>query len=364
MFSKKEKKYLMENFNLAKMIDQAGHGKLSGFNREMHREGEKELKASGLAPMGNCQIPYAVLAHRDLTVGTDSQGGYTVATELRAASFIEMLQNAIKVKTMGATWLDDLSGDVLIPSQATGATAAWEGENDENAESSPTFGQISLSPNRVGTYVEISKQLNVQSSLGVEQLIKQMLSSAIAEAIDLAALHGTGSGNQPTGLINTSGVGSVVGGTNGLAPAWTHIVDLESDVADSNGIINDWAVGYLTNTKVRGILKQVFRNETYGETPVWDVSERGKPKLNNYRAEVSNQISSTLTKGTSSGVCSALFFGDWSQLFIGMWGGLDLVIDPFTMATTNKTRITANAYADVAVGHAASFSVMLDALTS
>jgi len=359
MFTKQERKDHMRYFSLAKMIDQAGHGNLSGFNKEMNKEGQKQLKASGLTPMGNCHIPYDALAQRGLAVGTDTQGGYSVATDLRSASFIDLLQNSLKVKTLGATWMDNLSGEVKIPSQSTGADAVWEGENDANAESSPTFGQVLLSPNRVGTYVEISKQLNVQSSLSIEQLIKQMLSGAIAEAIDLAALHGTGSGNQPTGLENISGVGSVVGGTNGLAPGYSHIVELESTVATANGIINDGSTGYLVNSKVRGLLKLIKVNPTYGETPVW----KGN-KLNGYQAEVSNQVSSILTKGTSTGVCSGIFFGDWSQLLVGMWGGLDLVVDPYTLATTNKTRITANAYADVAVRHAASFAIMLDALTA
>ena len=363
MFSNKDKDFY-KNFTIAEAINRIEHNNVTGLYREMDKEGKKHFKSTGIHAEGNLTIPYKALVQRDLTVGTDDQGGYTVATNLYAMSFIEMLQNAIKVKLMGATWIDNLSGEVKIPSQATGATASWEGENDENAESSPTFGQISLSPNRVGTYVEVSKQLNVQSSLSIEYLIKQMISSAIAEAIDLAALHGTGSGNQPLGLAGISGVGSVVGGTNGLAPAWSHIVDLESAVAENNGIVNDKTCGYLTNSKVRGKLKEIFVNPTYGERPIWDVSNPREPQLNGYRAEVSNQVSSTLTKGSSSGVCSMIAFGDWSQLIVGMWGGLDLVVDPYTMATTNKTRITANAYADVAVRHPESFAVMLDVLTT
>jgi len=359
MFSKREKKYLLEKHSLSEMIDQAGHGNLSGFNKEMHQEGKKELKAAGLSPMGNCQIPYGVLAQRDLTVGTSTQGGNLVATNLQAASFIELMQNAMKVKTMGATWLDNLFGDIAIPKLATGASAAWEGENDAGSEQSQTFGQVALAPNRVGCYTEISKKLNVQSSISVDNLVKQDLANSIALAIDLAALHGTGSNDQPTGIAATNGIGSVAGGTNGATVTYAHMIELESAVAVSNAIVNDGTTGYLTSSKVRGKLKQVYRNPTYGEIPVWKSNE-----VNGYRAEVSNQVSDTLTKGSSSGIASAIFFGDWSQLLVGMFGGLDLVVDPFTLATTNKTRITANAYADVAVRHPESFSVMLDALTT
>jgi HK97 family phage major capsid protein len=215
---------------------------------------------------------------------------------------------------------------------------------------------VALTPNRIGTYTEVSKKLLVQSSLSVELLIRKLLADSIALGIDLAALHGTGSGDQPTGIAATSGIGSVAGGTNGLAPAWSHIVELETDVAVANGDVGK--MGYLTNAKVRGKLKQVFTNATYGEIPLWKDNQ-----VNGYRAEVSNQVSSTLTKGTSD-VCSALFFGNWADLLCAFWGGLDMVIDPYTLATTNLTRITANTYADVGVRHAASFSAMLDALTA
>lgn len=358
-FSPNDLRDIQKHFSWAECLKQAGNGSLTGRNREIVREGRNQMRASGFHCQGNLQIPYEILNQRDLTVGTDNQGGYTVATELWGASFIELLHNAMKVRTMGATFLDNLVGDVAIPSQATGATVAWEGENDANAETSPTFGQVSLTPNRVGCYTEISKKLLVQSVLSVDHLVKNDLATSIALGIDLAALHGSGSGNQPTGIASTSGIGSVAGGTNGLAPAWDHVVELETDVADSNGILNSGTIGYLTNNKVRGKLKQIFTNSTYGEIPVWN-----NDILNGYKAEVSNQVSSTLTKGTSNGVCSAIFFGDWSQLIVAMWGGLDMVVDPYSLATTNMTRITANIHADVGVRHAASFSVMLDALTA
>lgn len=345
-------------FSFVKAIREVCDGKLSGLEKEMHEEAVSQFRNNGVAVQGSLAVPYQVLAtQRDLTVGTDSQGGYTVATNLLSGSFIELLQNAMKVKAMGATVLDNLVGDIAIPGQATGATVAWEGENDANAETSPTFRQVSLTPNRIGAYTEISKQLVVQSSLSVENIVRSLLADSIALGIDLAALHGSGSGDQPVGIASTSGIGSVAGGTNGLAPAWSHIIELETDVASSNADVG--RMGYLTNAKVRGKLKQVFTNATYGEIPVWN-----NGMMNGYKAEVSNQVSSSLTKGSASGVCSALFFGNWADLLLAFWGGLDMVVDPYTLATTNLTRITANTYADVAVRHAASFSAMLDGLTA
>jgi len=356
-FSDQDKKD-MRQFSFLKALREAGENKLSGIEKEMHDEGVSELKKVGRAPEGQLTVPYQILAQRDINLQADDQGGYTVATNLLAGSFIELLQNKMKVKEMGATVLDNLVGDIAIPTQATGATAAWEGENDAGAESSPTFGQVALSPNRVGTYVDISNKLIVQSSLAVENLVRNLIADSIALAIDKAALHGTGSNDQPTGIAATSGIGSVAGGTNGLAPTYAHMIELETDVASSNADVG--RMGYLTNAKVRGKLKQVFSNATYGEIPVWGADGT----MNGYRAEVSNQVSSTLTKGSSTSVCSAIFFGNWADLILAFWGGMSFVVDPYTLSKTNITSIVANTYADVNVRHAASFSAMLDALTA
>lgn len=347
----------LAGYSFTKALREAGAGKLTGVEKEMHQEGIKQLKDSGVSAQGTLSVPYQVLAQRDLTVGTDSQGGYTVANNLLAGSFIDLLRNAMKVREMGATVLDNLVGDIAIPTQATGASAAWEGENDSGSEQSQTFGQLALAPNRVGCYSEVSKKLLVQSSLAVDNIVKNDLATAIALAIDLAALHGTGANDQPTGIAATSGIGSVAGGTNGLAPTYAHMISLETEVAQDNADVG--RMGYLTNAKVRGKLKNVFSNATYGEIPVWN-----NGMMNGYKAIVSNQVSSALTKGTSSGVCSAIFFGNWADLIVALWGGLDIVVDPYTLATTNLTRITVNTYADVGVRHAQSFAAMLDALTT
>ncbi len=345
----------LSGFSFCKAITEFP-SKLTGIEAEMHQEGLKEAKGLGKSPSG-LSIPFAVMTHRGLTVGTDNQGGYTVATDLKPGSFIELLQNKIVCKSMGATVLDGLTGDIAIPIQATGATAVWEGEIDAAAESSPTFGQLALAPKRVGTYSELSKQLLVQSSLGVENIIQNQLADSIAQAIDYAALHGTGSNNQPTGIAATSGIGSVVGGTDGAIPDRADIIALETAVAVANADVG--ALGYLTNSKLKAVLKQIYTNATYGEKPLW-----ADDRMNDYPAVVSNQVSSTLTKGSASEICSALFFGNWSDLVLAFFGGLDIVIDPYSLATTNKTRVTVNALVDVGVKHPASFAMMADCLLS
>ncbi|TXH48131.1 MAG: phage major capsid protein [Desulfurellales bacterium] len=297
-------------------------------------------------------------AQRDLLVGTNTAGGHTVATELLAQSFIDLLRNAMVVRAAGATILSGLVGNIAIPRQTGGATAYWVAENGAPTESQQAFDQVTMSPKTVGAFTDISRRLLMQSSLDVESFVRSDLATVLALAIDLASLHGTGSSNQPTGVAATSGIGSVAGGTNGLAPAWSHLVGLETEVAIDNADVNRLA--YITNAKVRGKLKQV---EKASNTGLFLWADGAQP-VNGYPAYISNQVSSALTKGSSSGVCSAIFFGNWADLIIGLWGGLDILVDPYTGSTAGTVRVVALQDVDIAVRHAESFAAMLDALTT
>jgi len=217
---------------------------------------------------------------------------------------------------------------------------------------------VALTPKTAGAYVDYSRRLLLQSSISVEAFVRLDIARTIALMIDLGAIAGTGASNQPRGILNTAGIGSVAGGTNGLAPTWDHLVDLESAVANANAPTG--ALGYLTNTKVRGKLKKTQMFSGTNGIPVWGTDGQ----LNGARAEVSNQVPSNLTKGTSNGVCSAIIYGNWSDLIIALWGGLDIMLDPYAGSTAGTKRVVALQDVDVSVRYAASFSSMQDALTT
>lgn len=299
----------------------------------------------------------AKLGQRDLVVGTATAGGNLVATELLAASFIDILVNQLSAMQMGATMLTDLQGNIAIPRATAGSTGYWVAENGAPTESQQAFDQVALTPKTAGAYVDYSRRLLLQSSIAVEAFVRMDIARTIALMIDLGAITGTGASNQPRGIVNTAGIGSVAGGTNGLAPTWDHIVDLESAVANANAPVN--SLGYLTNTKVRGKLKRTQKFSGTNGVEIWQGGE-----LNGSRAAVSNQVPSNLTKGSSNGICSAILFGNWSDLIIGMWGGLDLMVDPYSGSTAGTKRVVALQDVDVSVRYPVSFSAMLDALTT
>lgn len=296
-------------------------------------------------------------AKRDLVVGTPTAGGNLVATQLLASSFIDLLVNQAKVLGMGTTLLTDLVGNIAIPRATGGGAGYWVAESGAPLESQQSFDQVALTPKTVGAFVDYSRRLLLQSSIAVEAFIRMDIARTIALMIDLASITGAGASNQPRGILNTAGIGSVAGGANGAAPTWDHIVDLESAVANANAPAG--SLGYLTNTKVRGKLKKTQMFSGTNGNPVWQGGE-----LNGVRAEVSNQVPSNLSKGVSIGVCSAIVYGNWSDLLIAMWGGLDIMLDPYAGATAGTKRVVALQDVDVNVRYPVSFAAMQDALTT
>lgn len=351
----KEKSEISKNYSLMRAIKMAASGReLDGLEGEMAQEARIEAQRSGLSLSGNLQIPG--MLKRDLTAGTTTAGGHTIQTDV--GDLIPILEPRLKVRELGATYLGGLVGNLDLPRNDADAAATWEGENDANAETSPTFDKVSLSPKRLGAFTDISKQLMVQSSIDVENFVRQRLSFAVAKALDAAAINGSGSAPEPRGILNTSGIGDVAGGTNGATPDWADIVDLESALAVDNADLGDLA--YLTTPGIRGYLKKTIIDSGSGQF-IWPVNAM---EINGYPIDVSTQVPSTLTKGTASGICHAIIFGNWADLVIGQWAGYDVVVDPYSNSKNAIVTIVVNSWWDVAVRHAESFAAMKDALTS
>lgn len=302
-------------------------------------------------------VPNEVLK-RDLNVTTATAGGHTVATNLLAANFIDLLRNKMVVMKAGAQLLSGLVGNIAIPRQTGGASAFWVAESAAPTESQQAFDQVTMAPKTVGAFSDISRKLLLQSSMDIEAFVRNDLATILALEIDRVCLHGSGTAPEPRGVFNQSGIGDVAGGTNGLIPTWGNIVELETDVSVANADIG--TLSYVTNSKVRGKMKTV---EKASSTAMFIWGESAQP-LNGYAAHVSNQVRSDLTKGTASGICSAIFFGNWADLIIGQWGALDVMFDPYTGSTSGTVRVVVLQDVDVAVRHPESWSVMKDALTA
>lgn len=258
--------------------------------------------------------------------------------DFRGGDFIDVLRNASSVMQAGARMLGGLSGDVKIPKKTAAASAAWiASEGGASTESEMTVGQVSMSPKTLGAFTDITRQLLIQSSLDVEALVRDDLAQSIALAIDLAGLEGSGASGQPTGILNTSGVNTVTAFA-AANPTFSEVVTLETAVAEDNALLGNLA--YIMPAAMYGALKTT---EKATNTAQFVVEPGGT--INGYRAIVSNQ-----------GTAGNLYFGNFSDLLVGMFGGLDIVVDPYTNSTSGTIRVVALQSIDVAVRHAVSFA--------
>lgn len=333
---------------------------LQGVEAEMHQEAIREARESGINLEGNFHIPSLVMNHgrRDMsaTGGSNGDQGGTMIPTVHG-SFIDLLYARLVLRGLGAQFLSGLTGNLDLPRLVTGSTVANKAENAAADESSPTTGVIQLSPKRATTFIEVSQQLMIQSSPSVEAVVRNDLATALALIFEQRAISGTGDTNQPRGILATTGIGDVIGGTHGAAPDWADIVALETGVSTANADIGSLA--YLTNPKVRGKLKTT--SKVSGENGfIWDGNET---PLNGYRAGVTTQVPSNLTKGDSTGVASAIIFGNFQDLILAQWGGISIMANPYIKDIEGLVRLTVNAYHDNVVRRAASFSAMKDALT-
>lgn len=300
------------------------------------------------------------VSKRAFAAGAQNEGGAFVQTNVMADDYVDVLRNNVVLATLGARILGGVSGNIAIPRKLTAAQIATLAENAQAPNSRPTFMQIQMQPRRIGGQVFYSKQTAIQVNPDIEAMLQDDLLGGLAVQVDASALNGMGAAqNQALGLLNTPGIGSVVGGANGALINWGHIVDLETECAKNNAEPGNLA-GYITNPVVRGALKKTQKAENL---PFIWTDDKDCP-VNGYRAALTNNISSSRVKGTSTN-CSAIGFSSaWSDLVIAMFGGVDITVDSVTRAGTGEIVITANQYIDVAIRNPASFSFMLDGLTS
>ena len=340
-------------FSFAKFFRELTDGPLTGVEAEMAALAKEEGLRSGISLKG-IGIPSCVLSEQSRAFGGMSatggvggaDGGATIATTLQ---YQEALRKRLVLHSAGAQYISGLQGDISIV-DGTSISAAWAGENNKTGNSKKVFTERTLTPKRLSINVPISKQLINQSSFDVERMILDDILNAHAQALEEAAINGTGVG-QPTGILNTEKIGSVVIGENGGDATFKSMVALETEVSSRDADLG--SLCYITNSKVRGSLKSTLRDSSVSGY-IWDRNE-----VNGYKAYASNIVPSNITKGLSTGLSAALF-GNFSDLLICQWGGLDIIVDPFTLKAEGAIEVCMNAYHDVFVRRAESFAVIKD----
>jgi HK97 family phage major capsid protein len=228
-----------------------------------------------------------------------------------------------------------------------------------------------MTPKDLGTVADISRRLLIQANPAVDGLVRDDIAMAIKLGIDAAALIGTGASGQPLGVTGQAGVATVAGGTNGLALTWGNLTYLPQNVGAANRLGMGSGIGFITNMQA---FAHMLRTPKVASYPTFLAQyEETKPisqigpnagSVMGMPVHISQQVPSNLVKGTSGAICSAVYFGVWSDLLIGEWGMLDLLVDPYTFSNTGAIRIRAFVTVDVACRYGQSFAQIIDVLTT
>jgi HK97 family phage major capsid protein len=357
----KEKEAMKDQFSFKRAMSMAITGRRDGVEAEFSSIGSEEFQRSGVSVSAHSiKIPSEVFK-RDMsaTGGTSgSEGGVNVQTSV--GSIIDVLLPKTVLRGLGVQQLSGLVGNLDMPTASTVPSAGWNTENGSATEKSPTFSKITFSPKRLAAYIQVSNQLMLQSSNSIDAYVRNWLLNAMAQSLESAAIKGGGS-NEPVGIISNSSVNVTFAGgassnstnANGIAPVWADVINLMKAIENSNGTM----INYLTNPKVKAALQTIPRQSSGVEGNfIWPA---GANELNGYGAATTTLVPSNLSKGSSSSL-SALIAGDFSQMMVANWGGLELTVDPYSGATAGLTNVVLNAYMDVNLLQPTAFAVCKD----
>jgi len=307
-----------------------------------------------------------------MDTGTGSAGGFIVPNQF-ITDIIELLRAESVVIKAGATQMNDLIGSpVEIPRQTGASTAVWIGEGQKITASDLTLGQLNMTPNQLSVLVKLSNRLIMLSNPGAEALVRSDIAIQMALETDRAALRGSGAGNEPAGLINIAGIGDLDLGANGKIPDFTDMDKLSGVVEDANALRGNLA--FIWNPKAKRIIRQEriaqFSAQVNGSYVMLPMTDQMMADTLGWQFFSTTQIPTNLTKGSSAANLTEIFFGNWRELLIGTWGGLQIASsnvagdDTGGAFSSNQTWIRAIQETDIQVRHAASFAITNEAATS
>jgi HK97 family phage major capsid protein/HK97 family phage prohead protease len=320
---------------------------VSGFEVDLSQELERQMPANAKRN-GGIFVPLRLqqrAAIAESLWNTSTKGSSTVFTE--AGEFIDLLRNQAISVQLGARVMSGLSSPVSFPKQTGAASAYWMPENDGTnvTASNATLGSVSLAPKTLQATTAFSRQLMAQSSIDVEQFIRNDLAASHALAWDRAVLHGSGSNNEPTGIYAASNVNSIaMGGT----PTYGKLIDMVTEVLKDNALMGSLA--FATTPGMAGKLAQTVVQASTDSRMIW-TGPLNEGQVVGYRAVATNQVLATLGGGSEHGV----IFGNWTDVMIGTWGALEIVVDPYALKKQGMIEVTSFQLADIALRHPQSF---------
>ncbi len=353
----KEIENVKRSFSLSRAINGAMSGGLTGAEAEAYQEAQIEARASGIQLAGNVAIPSSMLRESralgdaGLLAAGSGEGSDFVPTEHQG--FIEALQPRLLVEELGATLINGVSGNLDMPRISAAGTAGWGAtEAAATPNSEMTTDTLSLSPKRVGAYTTYTKQLLVQGSPSVDRIIADDLGRAIRNAVDAAAFNGGGSSGVPQGIFGTSGVNNQAA-TNGTALTNATLLKMITDVASQDGLIGDEC--FVVSPAAYQKLTSLVQVSNVSALMVNDM-------INGYKVYMSSHLNQNVTKGSVTAGTSQLMFGNFKNLMVANWSGVDLLIDPYTLGGNSEVKVIANKWMDLGARQPKAFATISDGI--
>lgn len=300
-------------------------GNVTGALAEYQAEAEKRngRKAEGV---------YVPLSAFETRVSTTTTASEITPDDFRADQYIGPLRNSLLMRNMGIRTLTGLRGDVVIPKHGASLVAGWVNENEALTASDMSFDDVRLEPKHVGALTELSRQLIQQSSPDINGLVRDDLNAVMAQALDTALINGSGV-KDPLGLLNTVGIQT---GTLSAAPTWAELLEL-SDMLD---VLNVTGYRYLTNPSVMKLLRGTQKETGTGNYLATTGAVGDVP------ASITNQMPA-----------DTLLLGDFSQMLLGVWSEVDILVNPYAETAYSKGNVLVRAMmtAGAAVRHPEAF---------
>lgn len=307
---------MKEKFSLLKAInDVANNRQLDERAQEVVTAGISEMRKAGQSYSGQIVLPIEERADIQATVATAGQEN--VAED--KLGILEPLRASLVLAQAGASYMTGLVGNVSIPVYS-GSNVGWEGEVDAASNGGGTFSEVSLEPKRLTAYIDVSKQFLIQDSNSAEEMLKRDIVTAIANKLEATILGSeAGDAKKPAGMLN-----GVVADSGAIT--YKDIVEMEADLEAKN---------------VRGDIKFIVSPSAKADLKTTDKgTDTGK-----YLME-GNEVNGYPVISTSAVAGKGVIFGNFADLAIGQWGGIDLTVDPYTQAAKGKVRLVINAYFD------------------
>lgn len=360
----------MKNFSISKLIREVHFGgadALTGFEKEMVQESEKEARSLKANVNGAIYLSGTLLnvlnEKRTLNAtGTANLGGNTINTD--KVGFFDALYNRTVLSELGVTNYTGLTANTDLVGWNATPVAYWAGENSTQTPTDPTFANRSLRPKLLGSAVDISMLLAIQSNTSVDANTMASMLKVMAVAYEAAVINGDGT-NKPLGILSYSpAIVNINAGTNGGAPTFANILALITAVLNENA--DPGSCRFLTNYKVRQKLKGTPIDTPSGAMVMGYNQLLGSQMdvIDGFQVSCTNNVPSNLEKGTSGAVCSPIIFGDFSQVVTAQFGGLLLSVDDASaaMRRDGKYGITMNMYVDSGIKQPKALGAIKDLL--